>query len=33
MCTVVSVKTLRVGVYCCFSDEVKGWCVLLWTIV
>ena len=29
MCTVVSVKMLRVGVYCCFSEDTEGWCVLL----
>ena len=26
-------KTLRVGGYHCFNDEVMGWCVLLCTIV
>ena len=29
MCTIVSVKTLRVGVYRCFSEDIEGWCVPL----
>ena len=43
MCTVVSVKMLRVGVshcfsvlrvgiYHCFSENTEGWCVLLFQL-
>ena len=32
MCTVVSVKMLRVGVYHCFSEDAEGWCVPLFQL-
>ena len=27
--TIVSVKTLRVGMYHCLNEDIEGWCVLL----